>query len=269
MDWLETPASGEQSYLHASQTSIQQPDPGDATRTNEAELSPFVKAEQSHLAYYETEILDGSLNGSTQSMLFTYGSPNVAAYAFAQEYSPDSEAGDWMVSLSTLRPRHLLTLYQPAVYVAEDGTYIPVPPWPYTPSESFGEAYPVHEPNSRPTPITNHRSYTLENAITPITPIEKRSQSTELATVLSQGERPVMDRLSPPEEGMVSSPPPSSSTASPDSTSRSRVASAPSLEDPRSHISRTHGQPIRRGRDRKSTRLNSSHSGESRMPSSA
>lgn len=116
MNWLEVPGTGEQSYVHAPQASTQignLSDRGDASRPNEAELSPFVKVEQSYPAHYDPEVSDGGIYSPTQAMLYAYGSPNVAAYAFAQEYGPDSQAGDWMVSLFSLKGDiglHLISL---------------------------------------------------------------------------------------------------------------------------------------------------------------
>ena len=108
MDWLGAPGIGEQSYVHAPQVPTQignQSESGDTTRPNEAELSPFMKAEQC-LAHYEPGASDGVIYSSTQAMLYTYGSPIAATYAFAQEYGPDSQVGDWMVSPSLSRVRH-------------------------------------------------------------------------------------------------------------------------------------------------------------------
>lgn len=108
MDWPESTVTGtgEQPYIHTPQASMhisKQSEPCDAARPNEAGHSPFVKVEQSYPPYHASEVSDSGVYSSTQAMLYTYGSPNTAAYTSSPEYGPDSQAEAWMVSPYFLR----------------------------------------------------------------------------------------------------------------------------------------------------------------------
>ncbi|KAI0733334.1 hypothetical protein C8Q72DRAFT_635631 [Fomitopsis betulina] len=202
MNWLA--GTGEQSYAQAPRASMHiSKDPCDVARPSEAGHSPFVKVEPSYPPDHASGVSDSGVYSSAQAMLHTYGSPNAAPYIFPQEFGPDSQAETWM----------------PAAYIAEDGSYIPVQPWAYMPVPSYDEAFPDRESRSQLAPIQNHRSYTLENAITPVTPTERTPRPLDLPVVPSPRNRPIMDHLSPTSEDAATpslqTSPPSSPAASP------------------------------------------------------
>ncbi|KAH9835012.1 uncharacterized protein C8Q71DRAFT_136792 [Rhodofomes roseus] len=236
MDWLSS--TSERPVFRAPLTPEYNEDNGHPLSTygpcgQEADAVPFVKTEPAYDSY-------SSYQGAGASGGCDYTDDNLGLNEDEYEYVPSDTAIG----------------FAPTPYMAEDGSHVRTQPYAYyasppqSPDEDpYEQDYYVATP---PRPIHNTRSYTLENAMIPVTPV-KKSPEPPTPTVPSHRGRPIMDHL--PFPGDVTA----NATQTPASQTVQAVT-APSNVQPASPMSQkasgaqkassSHGQPIRRGRGR-------------------